>query len=149
MTAPPRTVLNCLLASADGVTDADLLARFARDRDEAAFELLVWRHAGMVLRSCRSVLRDHHAAEDACQATFLALARQAGAAGRRGSVAGWLYAVARRIAARSARRRRDRPTRSDGGLDQLPATPVEPTFDPDAVRLLFDELDRLPDKYRA
>ena len=97
MTPRPQTVLNCLLASADGVTDADLLDRFARDRDETSFELLVWRHAGMVLRACRSVLRDHHAAEDACQAAFLALARQARAVGHRGTVAGWLYAVARRI----------------------------------------------------
>jgi hypothetical protein len=33
------------------VPDADLLARFARDRDEAAFELLVWRYRKLVLGS--------------------------------------------------------------------------------------------------
>ena len=44
-----------------GPADAALLARFAADRDEGAFELLVWRHAGAVVRSCRAVLRDHHA----------------------------------------------------------------------------------------
>jgi uncharacterized protein (TIGR03066 family) len=153
MTPRPQTVLGCLLtaaaADADGATDADLLARFARDRDEAAFELLVWRHAGMVLRACRSRLRDYHAAEDACQAVFLALARQARAVGRRGTVTGWLYTVARRIAARTARRRADRLPASDDGLDHLPAPTTEPGPDPDAVRLLFEELDRLPDKYRA
>jgi len=37
-------------------------------RDESAFELLVWRHAALVQRVCRAVLRDHHAAEDAAQA---------------------------------------------------------------------------------
>ena len=66
----------------NGPTDAELLARFARTRDEGAFELLVWRHAGMVLGVCRSVLLDHHAAEDVTQATFLALAKQAQAVGR-------------------------------------------------------------------
>ena len=86
-THKPATVLNCLRAVADGPADAALLARFARDRDEGAFELLVWRHAGMVLAACRAVLRDHHAAEDACQATFLALARQAHAVGGRGTAA--------------------------------------------------------------
>jgi DNA-directed RNA polymerase specialized sigma24 family protein len=61
--------------------------RFARERDEGTFELLVWRHAGMVLGVCRPAVLDHHAAEDACQAVFLALARQA-AVYLRGTVAG-------------------------------------------------------------
>src|SRR5439155_19071721 len=86
-------------------SDAELLLRFASDRDAGSFELLVWRHAGLVLRVCRSVLRDHHAAEDAAQATFLALARQAAQVGRAGSAAGWLFRVARRVAGRAARRR--------------------------------------------
>src|SRR4051812_14187914 len=95
-------------ATAAGVSDADLLDRFARDRDEAAFELLVWRHAGMVLGTCRRLLGDAHDAEDVAQACFLVLARRAGAVGRRGSVGGWLHRVARRAAlrARAARTRR-------------------------------------------
>ena len=32
----------------DGVPDAELLNRFLTHRDEAAFELLVWRHGKMV-----------------------------------------------------------------------------------------------------
>src|SRR6516162_7517805 len=81
---------------AAGPADADLLARFAAHRDEAAFELLVWRHGPLVLGVCRRWLRDRYAAEDAFQATFLALARRAGAISRRPSVAGWLYRVAGR-----------------------------------------------------
>ncbi|MGH7172396.1 MAG: RNA polymerase sigma factor, partial [Gemmataceae bacterium] len=43
-------------ASANGgVSDADLLRRFVAERDEAAFELLLWRHAAMVLHVCRQV----------------------------------------------------------------------------------------------
>src|SRR5437764_547436 len=42
--------------AAGGVSDAELLRRFVKRRDEAAFELLLWRHAGMVLRVCRGVL---------------------------------------------------------------------------------------------
>jgi len=107
-TPPAPTVASQMWAALGprpaGPSDADLLARFAAARDEGAFELLVWRHAGMVLRACRGVLRDHHAAEDAAQAAFLALARRASAVGRRGTVAGWLYRVARRIAGRAARR---------------------------------------------
>src|SRR5215204_2388549 len=76
------------------VGDADLLQRFVTHRDESAFELLMWRHAGMVLGVCRAILGDHHLAEDAFQATFLALARKAAAIGRREVLAGWLYRVA-------------------------------------------------------
>ena len=61
-----------------GPSDAELLRRFAASRDAGAFELLVWRHAGMVKAAAVAVLRDKHLAEDAAQAAFLALARRAG-----------------------------------------------------------------------
>lgn len=44
-----------------GTDDAELLGRFAAERDGSAFELLVWRHAALVQRVCQSVLRDHAA----------------------------------------------------------------------------------------
>ena len=43
-------------AAAAAVSDAQLLGRFAADGDEAAFELLVWRHGRMVLGVCRRAL---------------------------------------------------------------------------------------------
>src|SRR4051812_40769196 len=39
-----------------GLTDAELLARYAGGRDEAAFAELVRRNGAVVLRACRSVL---------------------------------------------------------------------------------------------
>src|SRR5262249_52427078 len=64
------------------VTDRELLQRYATERDEAAFEVLVHRHGAMVWRVCRTVLRESYAAEDAFQATFLILVRKAGPLGR-------------------------------------------------------------------
>lgn len=82
MPRPPHRLLAALGTDEAGPTDADLLARFSTQRDAGAFELLVYRHAPLVLRVCRTALRDRHAAEDAAQAVFLALARQAGAVPR-------------------------------------------------------------------
>ncbi|AMV29409.1 ECF RNA polymerase sigma factor SigE [Gemmata sp. SH-PL17] len=129
-------------------TDAELLARFVADRDAGAFELLVWRHAGLVLRTCRGVLGNRHSAEDAAQAVFLALARQAASVGRSGSVAGWLFRVARRIAVRAARRS-TLPIAPTADLDAIPEGHSTSTSDPDLDRVLHEELARLPDVYRS
>src|SRR5947209_19914733 len=88
---------------AGGRSDRDLLERFVRHRDEAAFAVLVERHGPMVLGVCRRVLRDAHDAEDACQAAFLVFARQAASIRSRGSVGGWLHGVAYRVAANPKR----------------------------------------------
>ena len=74
----PEPVARFLRSLDPGPADAELLRRFAAGRDQAAFELLVWRHAGMVQAAAFAVLRDRHLAEDAAQAAFLALARRAG-----------------------------------------------------------------------
>src|SRR3954447_17060449 len=80
--------------------DAQLLERFLDRRDEAAFELLVGRHGPMVLGVCRRVLRQEQDAEDAFQATFLALVQKARSIARREALGSWLYQVAYRIALR-------------------------------------------------
>src|SRR5439155_8812516 len=98
-------------ATALGVPDAQLLARYINDRDEPAFELLVWRHAQTVLGTCRRVVRNEQDAHDCFQATFLALARQARSIGQRESVGGWLYKVAYRIALKARGRSMRRAAR--------------------------------------
>ena len=68
------------------LSDGQLLERFATARGEPrelAFAALVERHGPFVLRVCRSVLRDENAAEDAFQATFLALAARPGRSGHK------------------------------------------------------------------
>jgi len=129
-------------------SDARLLERFADQRDEAAFQALVRRHGPLVLGVCRRVLRDHHDAEDAFQATFFVLARKAGVLGRRGSLAPWLYTVAYRLALRAradASRRRDRERRAAATLP----TQADDGGRADLRPVLDEELDRLPEKYRV
>ena len=136
--------------------DEELLRRFVAHRDEAAFEALVWRHGGLVLGVCRRVLRDEHLAEDAFQATFLTLARRASGIGKRASVAAWLYRVAFRVALRaSSGRPGTAPVTGNVRSTPLPPTPdgnpgpAEVAEGRELLRLLDEELDRLPGRCRA
>src|SRR5437879_4435960 len=84
-----------------GASDSQLLERFAFQREEAAFAVLLRRHGPMVLSVGRRVLRHLHDAEDVFQATFLLLARKAGSIRKHESVGSWLHGVAYRLAVKS------------------------------------------------
>jgi len=55
-------------------SDGDLLRSFLRNRDEPAFAELVERFGPLIYAIALRILRNHHAAEDAFQATFMILA---------------------------------------------------------------------------
>ena len=142
------------LGSFAGLTDAQLLARFAdrhEDGAELAFEALVERHGSMVFRVCRGVLGDEHAAEDAFQATFLVLARKARSLWVKDSLASWLHGVAHRVAARARvdAARRHGTSNSSRRLAALcfEVMPDHPRSE--AWAILSEEIARLPEKYRA
>ena len=133
-----------------GLSDAELLRRFAAERDAGAFDNLVARHGPMVLGVCRGLLTDPNDAEDAFQATFLILVKKAGAF--RGPVAlgGWLYLVARRVAIRAnaaAARRRAYERRA--GQMAKTSTDTEPPARDDLLRALHVEIARLPKQCRV
>jgi RNA polymerase sigma factor (sigma-70 family) len=136
-----------------GLTDADLLERFVDEQDEAAFEVLVWRHGPMVLSVCRRILRHEQDAEDAFQATFLTLVRKARSIGKRQAVAGWLYKVAYRIALEAktlASKRRVHEKQEMGTLEAIAQEPAtESTIWRDLRTVLDEEVSRLPEKYRT
>src|SRR5437764_1443643 len=111
---PPCPVLRHLRQFLDTeklreVPDVQLLSRFTTAHDEAAFAALLQRYGPLVFGVCRRVLADTHDAEDAFQATFLVLLRCVAKLRQQGSLAGWLYTVAHRVALKaraSAARRR-------------------------------------------
>jgi RNA polymerase sigma factor (sigma-70 family) len=130
------------------LSDAQLLDRFLAgggEAAEAAFQALVTRHGRMILGVCGNILRDPEDVQDAFQATFLVLASRARAIRRHNALAGWLLAVARRVALRSradlARRRVHERRAAETKADHE-ASPAESWPE------LHEEIDRLPERYR-
>jgi RNA polymerase sigma factor (sigma-70 family) len=152
MKASTNGILNrvrYLLQRADPTPDAELLARFVADRDADAFALLVRRHGPMVHGVCRRVLRNQADADDAFQATFLVLARRAGAVRPQGLLGNWLYGIAYRTALEARRAAAVRRARERRAAEMNTRTPATNAPDRDLREALDRELAALPDIYRA
>jgi RNA polymerase sigma factor (sigma-70 family) len=131
------------------LTDGQLLESFLDGRDEAALAALVRRHGPMVWGVCRRVLTNHHDAEDAFQATFLVLVRKAASVRPRALVGNWLYGVARQTALKARALAARRKGRERQVTEMPEAAVADQDRGDDLLKLLDEELGRLPDKYRA
>src|SRR5262245_44240860 len=139
-----------LAAPCDTATASDiqLLARCRAAGDEAAFAALVRRHGPLVMGVCRRVLRHHQDAEDAFQATFLVLARNAASIRMRSSMASWLYGVARRVAGDARRAAARRQARERRATNMGHAQPDLEAAWRELQAVLAQEVERLPQKYQ-
>jgi RNA polymerase sigma factor (sigma-70 family) len=136
------------LAEVGDLSDAHLLERFALQHEDAAFAALVRRHGPLVLGVCRRVLHNPHDAEDAFQATFLILARKAQTIRKSDALGSWLYGVAYRVALKARARAVRRCEREAEACQHLPSN-GEKTETAELRALLDEELNRLPNNYRA
>ncbi len=128
-------------------SDADLLDRYHRGRDEAAFAGLVRRHAPAVRAMARARLANSADADDVTQATFLVLARDAGRV--RESVAGWLVRVAHLTALQHRRNLARRRTEPLPDHLSVSADPGDAAATREVAAVVAEELAALPDKLRA
>ncbi len=136
------------VGSLSGLSDGQLLDRFAARGEGAVFEAIVLRHGPMVWGVCRRVLRNYHDAEDAFQATFLVLARKASTVMPREMVGNWLYGVAYQTAMKARAVRAKRRMRETHVIN-MPEPVMVPHDLRDALSDCLDrELSRLPEKYR-
>ena len=131
-------------------SDRQLLALFVSLHDEAAFAELVRRHSRTVWFVCRRLLLREQDAEDAFQAVFTILARNAATIRKGDAVGSWLYGVAYRIAVRARHQAFQRRRRESQA--SVPAS--DPPAWSDAAcrelqRILDEEVQRLTAKYRA
>src|SRR5262245_16948450 len=138
-----------LLRDGAGLTDGQLLHDYLSRRDEVALAALVRRHAPMVWGVCRRVLRNHHDAEDAFQASFLVFVRKAASLAAPELLASWLYGVAHQTALK-ARATTDKRRARERQVTEMPEPSLtEPDLWHDLQPLLDQELSRLAEKYRV
>src|SRR5580704_17015293 len=138
-----------LLRDGADLTDGQLLECFVSRRETAALEALVRRHGPIVWGVCRRILRNHHDAEDAFQATFLVLVRKAASVTPREMVGNWLYGVAHQTALKARATGAKRRARERQVVDMPETAAKEQDSAYDLQTVLDQELSHLPDKYRV
>jgi len=131
------------------VTDAELILR-ARQGDGDAFGILVERHAPLVRRLTRAVLRHREDADDAAQDAFLSAWVALDRFDLKAPLGPWLARIALNAARDLLRRRRVRVT--DPVPDTLAAAGPSPEAETDRALLRFrlgKALADLPERQRV
>jgi RNA polymerase sigma factor (sigma-70 family) len=128
------------------LTDGQLLKEFVEKGNQGAFAIVVERHTRMVLAVCRSVLGSD--AEDAAQATFVALAKKASSLSGKLSVGAWLHHVAHCVAVSAYRSNKSRAIRERKVAEMTDTVTTDESGDNEVLALVNRELDAMPEKYR-
>jgi RNA polymerase sigma factor (sigma-70 family) len=132
----------------DELPDADLLSRFLADRAGPAFAAVVRRHGPLVWGVCRNLLPSEADAEDAFQATFLALAKGADGIRKPNALGAWLHGVAGRVCRTSLRAKAGRHRRERAAAVHEAQEPVSADAWDRWQTAVHEEVDRLPKPLR-
>jgi RNA polymerase sigma factor (sigma-70 family) len=135
--------------AAEAAGDAELLSRFQANRDDEAFALIVKRHGPMVWSVCRNLLANAADADDAFQATFLALARGAKSVRKPEALGAWLHGVAVRVANKLKRSAARRTNREKTVANGEASSPVADSRWDELLAAVHEEVAKLPDGERT
>jgi RNA polymerase sigma factor (sigma-70 family) len=151
---PLSTVLRHIRAvavpeSTRELSDGQLLEQFAARANGPAFAELVRRYGRLVWGVCRNVLGNDHDADDAFQATFLVLVRQAASVRKAAALSSWLHGVAYRVAMKAKRGAARRRAHERQAPQPPQARPVSESAWRDLQAALDEEVHGLPDRLRV
>ncbi|MHB1425171.1 MAG: sigma-70 family RNA polymerase sigma factor [Gemmataceae bacterium] len=132
------------LARRQQTPDAELLLRFAAQGDADAFAELVQRYAALVWGVCRRILRHDLDCEDAFQATFLVLVRQAGSIDPSRPLGAWLHTIAVRASAKARRRNQRQRTQVKIPERTTRGDIADELGNGELFRVVDEEIARLP-----
>ena len=128
--------------------DAELVRRW-RKGDPLAFEALVRRWQGPVLRILARLLGENAPVEDSSQEVFLRVYHAAGRYRENGAFSTWLYRIALNVARDVGRRTRRCPVPLEGHEPPDRALPAEKTCQQrEAAELVAQALGELPEPLR-
>lgn len=130
------------------MSDHDLLQRYARTGDQAAFTELVARHLNLVYSAARRQVRPPQLAEEVAQSVFLDLARRARDFPSGQPLAPWLHVVTRRTAVDALRRESRRQAREQTASEIAAMQTPDSTWSHIAP-LLDEAVAALPDSDRT
>jgi RNA polymerase sigma factor (sigma-70 family) len=102
------------------MNDWQLLKNYAVNNSEEAFRALVQRYAGMVYHAALRQTGNPHAAEEAAQVVFIALAQKADRIPRQATLYGWLFRATRFAVLNQARKNANRERREQETLVMHP-----------------------------
>jgi RNA polymerase sigma-70 factor (ECF subfamily) len=122
-------------------TDRDLVEA-ARNDNVESFGELYRRHFTVVVGVAYCVLADRHLAEDAAQEAFVVACRELGRLRNAERFASWICTIAKRVALRMARSRKDRCE-----LKEIPAVTTTDS-EPSQSDLVRQAVMGLPDRAR-
>jgi RNA polymerase sigma factor (sigma-70 family) len=144
-----QAVLRSLSAATPAESDGELLRRYLGG-DADAFAELVRRHGRLVWSVCRHLTRSDAEADDAFQAIFVVLLRNAGKIRDPNRLSAWLHGVAYRVCtkARLAARRRSARERV-AAASELNGHAVADTAWDRTLAVVHEEAGRLPEALRV
>jgi RNA polymerase sigma factor (sigma-70 family) len=128
------------------MNDWQLLHDYAANHSEEAFRELVERHSGMVYHTALRQTGNSHAAQEAAQVVFIALAQKAGRIRRQASLHGWLFGATRFAVLNQARKNANRQRHEQEALTMQPTLEtheVDSTWE-QITPHLNDALESLP-----
>ncbi len=134
-------------------SDFELLGLFVEQHDQAAFTAIVRRHGGMVRGVAHRVLGDPAGADDAFQATFISLSRNAVSLTQteqtHDSLSSWLYRVAYNSALQIKRKAKSRRRCETMFAEHKQDEEREREVRDEWLPILDEEIGQLPSRYQS